>query len=90
MPASWLGFPGGTGRGADGAATVFIHRQPRPEARQSVAFAASLTTLWRKSGNSALSGESRGAAPHWHRVDPHVRFDTISAADRDPVGGQRP
>lgn len=91
MPASWRGFLGGMGRGAVGAAPDFMAHFGQGGARQSVATPTSLTTLRRNCGISAIGGHTRGGScqPHWHRVDPHVSFQTISVTDGDAGEARR-
>jgi len=88
MPASWRGFSGGMGRGAIGAASVFMDYSAQSQAGQSVAPMKSLTTLRRKCGIYAVGGHTQGGASRrtWHRVDPRVTYEAINVTDRD-IGG---
>lgn len=91
MPVNWQGISGGLGRGADGAAPVFMDYRPRSQARQSVASAVSLTTLRRKCGTLTVGGDSRGGPCRFGRltVSPQVRFETTTSNDRNFGGMER-
>jgi hypothetical protein len=91
MPENWQGISGGMGRGADGAAPSFMDYHAQPQARQSVASRASLTTLRRKYGISAVGGDSRGGTSRHckHRLSPHVQSEAISFFDGNAGGMER-
>ena len=91
MPVNWQGISGGMGRGADGAAPGFMDYQAQPEARQSVASGTSLTTLRRKCGISAVSGDSRGGSSRHrnHGLGPQAPSEAISFLDGSAGGMER-
>lgn len=91
MPVNWHGFSGGVGRGAAGAAPVFVDYAAQAEARQSVATPSPLTTFGRKCGTYAIGGVSRGGScpPRRLKVERQVRVEAMSASDCDVGGAQR-
>jgi hypothetical protein len=91
MPVNWQGISGGMGRGAAGAASVFMDYQAQPQARQSVASGTSLTTLRQKYGICAVGDDSRGGSSRHsrHRLSPHMRWGAISFLDGNAGGMER-
>ena len=91
MPVNWQGISGGMGRGANGAAPGFMDYHPQSQARQSVAFPTSLTTLRRKCGISAVGGDSRGGFGRHgtYRLGPQMHSEAISFLDGNAGGMER-